>query len=63
VLAHSYVGKDSETIAQIKQSCVDEATEKLNRIGVKETRYSILRNEVVSLNSSAVANCELALED
>jgi hypothetical protein len=42
---------------------VDEAAQKLNQIGGKEQRYSVLKSEVVTLNNSAVANCELALED
>jgi hypothetical protein len=63
VLAHSYVGKDSETLAQIKQVCVNEAAQKLSQIGVTEQRYSVLKNEVVTLKNSAVANCELAVED
>jgi hypothetical protein len=62
-LAHSYVGRDSETVAEIKQVCVNEATQKLNRIGGKEQRYSVLKNEIVTFNNSAVANCELAIED
>ena len=63
VLAHSYVGGDSETVAQIKQSCVNEAAQKLSRLGVKEQGYSVLKNEIVTLNDNAVANCELAVQD
>jgi hypothetical protein len=63
VLAHSYVGKDSETVSEIKQVCVNEAAHKLSLIGVTEQSYSVLRNEIVTLRNSAVANCELAVED
>jgi len=63
VLAHSYVGKDSETLAQIKQVCVDEAAQKLSQLGVAEQRYSVVKNEIVTLRNNAVANCELAVED
>jgi hypothetical protein len=63
VLAHSYVGKDSETVAEIRQICVNEAAQKLSLIGVKDQSYSVQKNEIVTLNNSAVANCELALED
>jgi mannitol-specific phosphotransferase system IIBC component len=63
VLAHSYVGKDSETVAEIRQVCVNEAAQKLSLMGVKDVRYSVQKNEIVTLNNSAVANCELALED
>ena len=63
VLAHSYVGRDSETVAEIKQVCVNEAAQKLSKIGGKEQRYSVFKNELVTLNNSAIANCELAIED
>jgi len=63
VLAHSYVGKDSETVSEIKQVCVNEAAQKLKQIAGKEQRYSVLKNDVLTLNNSAVANCELAIED
>ena len=35
-LAHSYVGKDNELEADIKQLCVKEAAQRLNRIAGKE---------------------------
>jgi chemotaxis protein CheY-P-specific phosphatase CheC len=63
VLAHSYVGKDSQTVAEIKQSCVNEAAQKLSRLAGKEPRYSVVKNEVVTFNNNTVANCELAVED
>ena len=63
VLAHSYVGKDNEIEADIKQSCVKEAAQKLNRIAGKEQGYSVLKNEVATLNNYVFANCELAIED
>ena len=63
VLAHSYIGKDSQTEAEIKQLCVKEATQKLNRITGKEMDYSVLKNEIVTFNNNTFTNCELAVED
>ena len=63
ILAHSYVGRDNQTEADIKQLCVKEAAEILNRIAGKEQGYSVLKNEVATLNNNVFANCELAIED
>lgn len=63
VLAHSYVGKDSQSVAEIKQLCVNEAAQKLVSIAGKELGYSVLKNEVVTFNNKAIANCELVIED
>jgi len=32
VIAHSYIGKDNQTLADIKQSCVVEATQKFAQL-------------------------------
>ena len=61
VLAHSYVGKMSETQAEIKHVCVAEAAQMLRVIAGKELSYSVLREEIVMLNNTAIANCELAV--
>ena len=61
VLAHSYVGKMSQTEAEIKNVCVAEAAQKLRLIAGKELSYSVLRDDIVTLNNTAFANCELAV--
>ena len=61
VLAHSYVGKMSQTEAEIKHVCVAEAAQKLRLIAGKELSYSVLRDDIVTLNNTAFANCELAV--
>lgn len=63
VIVHSYVGQYGQTEAEIKESCVTEAAQKLGRIAGKALRYSVLDNEVVMLNNNAYANCQLAVED
>jgi hypothetical protein len=63
VLAHSYVGKDSQTVAEIKRSCVTEAARKLGQITGKETPYTVVENEIATLGSDVVANCKLAVDN
>ena len=63
VLAHSSVGKDSQTEAEIKQLCIKEAAQKLARIAGKELNYVVLKSEVVTVNNTVFANCELGVED
>jgi hypothetical protein len=58
---HTYVGKDNQTVAEIKQSCETEAARKLNEIAEKEIRYTVLENEIGTVNSKVVANCKLAV--
>lgn len=62
-LAHSYIGKESQTVAQIKQQCVDEASVKLNQIAGKPVRNIVAQNEIMTLNSNVVANCKLVAEN
>lgn len=62
VLAHSYVGKMSQTEAEIKHVCIAEAAQMLRLIAGKELSYSVLRDDIVMLNNTAIANCELAVE-
>jgi len=63
VLAHSYVGMGGQTEAEMKQLCVKEAAQKLSVVAGRELDYLVLKNEVVTFSSNAVANCELAAKD
>jgi len=63
VLSHSYIGTGSQTEAEIRQLCVREAAQKLNRIAGKESEYVVLKNEVVTFNNHAFVNCELSVRD
>jgi len=63
VLAHSYVGKINQTNAEIKHVCVAEASQMLRLIAGKDVSYSVLRNDIVMINNTAFANCELAIDD
>jgi hypothetical protein len=63
VITHSYIGKDNQTVADIKQSCVVEATQKLAQSVGTDVRSVVLENEVVTAKGKVVANCKLALQE
>jgi hypothetical protein len=59
-IAHSYVGKESQTVAEIKQRCESEAARKLREVAQKEVAYVVIENQVTSVNDKVVANCNVA---
>jgi len=63
VITHSYIGKDNQTVADIKQACVVEATQKLAQSVGTDVRSVVLENEVVTAKGKVVANCKLALQE
>ena len=63
VITHSYIGKDNQTVADIKQTCVVEATQKLAQSVGTDVRSVVLENEVVTAKGKVVANCKLALQE
>ncbi len=62
IVSHTYIGKEEQTVAEIKQGCVIEATQKFAQIIGTDVRSVVLENEVVSLKGKVVANCKLALQ-
>lgn len=63
VITHSYIGRDDQTVADIKQSCVVEATQKFAQMVGTDVRSVVLENEVVTARGKVVANCKLALQE
>ena len=63
VIAHSYIGKDNQTLADIKQSCVVEATQKFAQLVGTDVRSVVIENEVVTAKGKVVANCKLVLQE
>lgn len=60
--SHSYVGNKRQTTAEIKQQCEVEGAAKLRQPGGGEqVAYTVLSNEIVSINGAIAANCKLAL--
>jgi hypothetical protein len=62
-LNHSYVGKETQTIGEVKQQCVEEAAKKLHQTVGKEVRFIVTQNDVATINASVVANCRLVAEN
>jgi hypothetical protein len=61
-ISHSYIGNNSQTIGEVKQHCEVEAAQKLRQAtNDKETRYTLLDNEIVTINGTVAANCRIAL--
>jgi hypothetical protein len=63
VVTHSFVGRDDQTVAEIRQSCVIEATQKLAQVVGTDVRTTVLDNEVITLRGRVVANCRLAVQE
>lgn len=59
-IAHSYVGRESQTVAEIKQACESDAARKLREVVQKEIPYVVIENQVASVNGKTVANCKVA---
>ena len=63
VVTHSFVGRDDQTVSEIRQSCVIEATQKLAQVVGTDVRTTVLDNEVITLKGRVVANCRLAVQE
>ncbi|MET0350695.1 MAG: hypothetical protein ABW067_12975 [Rhizobacter sp.] len=56
---HTYVGRDDQTIAEIKRLCVAEAGAKLEALAGRPVNYGVTENAVVTIEQRTVANCRL----
>jgi hypothetical protein len=61
-LSHSTIGSETQSLADLKQACINEAAQKLNQLSGKTVRYTVAENEVTLINGKPVANCRLAAE-
>jgi len=62
-IAHSYVGQDSQSVAELKQACVAEAAEKLRRLAGPAAPFIVLESSIATVGDAVVANCRVALEE
>lgn len=62
-MSHSYVGSETQSMADTKQACVSEAAQKLNQLSGKTVNYTVLESELSIINSRPVASCKLAIRD
>lgn len=58
VLSNTAVGRDEQSVVQIKQQCIDEA---LRKLGQGNPRYRVLENEIGMLEQRLVAHCKLQI--
>jgi hypothetical protein len=63
VLSHAYVGTDTQSMADTKQACVSEASQKLNQVSGKAVNYTVLESDISIINGRPVANCKLTIRD
>jgi hypothetical protein len=61
IITHSYIGSGNQTVNEVKQRCEAEAANKLRQMGGGEVRYSVLDNDIVTINGAIAANCRLAM--
>lgn len=62
IITHSYIGSTNQGVNDVKQRCEGEAVNKLRQMGGGgEISYSVLDNEIVTINGTIAANCRLAL--
>jgi hypothetical protein len=63
VIAHSYVGTGNQSVNDIKQQCESEAVQKLRAMsGKDEVRYTLIENDIVSINGTIAANCKVGMD-
>lgn len=60
-IANTYVGKESETVADVKQGCVNEAAAKLFKAIGKEVAYTVVELSLSTVNNLLAANCRLVV--
>jgi hypothetical protein len=63
VISHSYVGTSSQSVTEVKQNCESEAVQKLRALsGVQDVHYTLIENEIVTINGGIAANCKVGMD-
>lgn len=58
---NTYVGKDTQTVAEIKRLCVEEAGAKWSALVGRAVAYDVTENSVQTIEDTTVANCRLTM--
>lgn len=58
VLSNTAIGKENQSVTEIKQQCISEALLKLDRLNPS---YRVLENEISTVDQRVVAHCKLAI--
>lgn len=60
IVAHTYIGNNSQTVGEMKQHCESEAVKILRqRSNNAELRYTVVDNEIATANGTISANCRV----
>jgi hypothetical protein len=59
-VSNTYIGKDNQSVAEIRQACVTEAAAKLFAASGKEVPYTVVENTISSVSNAVTANCKLS---
>jgi hypothetical protein len=62
LISNTYIGKATQTVAEIQQACVAEAAEKLAQTrgsGARPGAYTVIDNQLSIVNNAVVATCRL----
>ena len=63
MISHSYIGNSNQTVTEVKQLCETEAAQKLRTMsGIEEVRYTVIENDIVTVNGAIAANCKLGMD-
>jgi hypothetical protein len=57
-VSNTYVGQDSQTAAEVRQLCVNEAAGKLFKASGKEVPYTVTENMISTVNNTLAAHCK-----
>jgi hypothetical protein len=61
-IVNSYIGSDRQGVAEVKDACVKEALDKIDRLVGSISRHTVVDNTVALHNGGIVANCKVAFE-
>lgn len=58
-VSNTYVGQETQTLAEVKSLCVSEAAAKLFKASGKEVPYTVMQNTISTVNNSIAATCKV----
>ena len=59
-LVNTYIGKENQTVGEVKQACVNEAATKLSIAVGKEVSYTVVDVTLSTVNNLVAATCRLS---
>jgi hypothetical protein len=59
-VANTYIGKDNQTVADVKQACINEAAAKLFSALGKDVLYTVIEDSISTVNNQLAATCKVS---